>query len=115
MALLKPTRAFIIDIRHGNLDVQLLYKALFELSKDRADFISRLFSRKRPEGLSTSATADELFRAYLTAEGSKELYDENLGAVERVLVEKHGFPLTAGDRDGIRWGLRNFYRFGPSI
>jgi hypothetical protein len=111
----RPGMAVIIDIRHGNLDVQLLYKALFELSKDRADFISRLFSRKRPEGLSTSSTVDELFRAYLTAEGSKELYDENLGAVERVLVEKHGFPLTAGDRDGIRWAFSNFYRFGPSI
>ena len=53
MAALKPSMAFIIDIRHGNLDVHLLYKALFELSKDRAEFVSRLFSRKRPNGLTT--------------------------------------------------------------
>src|SRR5262249_21706836 len=46
MAALKPSMAFIIDIRHGNLDVHLLYKALFELSKDRSEFVSRLFSRK---------------------------------------------------------------------
>src|SRR5215813_3313842 len=31
MAALKPSMAFIIDIRHGNLDVHLMYKALFEL------------------------------------------------------------------------------------
>src|SRR5437870_7787227 len=37
IAALKPVMAIIIDIRHGNLDVHLLYKALFELSKDRAD------------------------------------------------------------------------------
>jgi hypothetical protein len=38
IAALKPSMVFIIDIRHGNFDVQLLYKALFELSKDRIDF-----------------------------------------------------------------------------
>ena len=43
--------AFIVDIRRGNLQLHLMYKALFELSEDRADFVSRLFSRKRPEGL----------------------------------------------------------------
>src|SRR5215813_12606750 len=51
IAALKPAMAFIVDIRHGNLDVHLMYKALFELSKDRADFVSKLFSRKRPNGL----------------------------------------------------------------
>src|SRR5206468_7430136 len=50
IAAVKPAMAVIIDIRHGNLDVHLMYKALFELSKDRAEFVSRLFSRKRPAG-----------------------------------------------------------------
>ena len=56
ISALRPAMAFIIDIRHGNLDVQLLYKALFELSKDRADFVSRLFSRTRPERLTAAST-----------------------------------------------------------
>src|ERR1041384_8125376 len=64
IAALKPAVAFIIDIRHGNLDVHLLYKALFELSKDRAEFVSRLFSRKRPAGLSAESSAREIFGAY---------------------------------------------------
>src|SRR6516162_8883246 len=68
MAALKPSMAFIIDIRHGNLDVQLLYKAIFELSKDRAEFVGRLFSRKRPNGLTAASTVDEIFGAYQTAE-----------------------------------------------
>ncbi len=49
---IKPRMAFIIDIRRGNLHEHLLYKALFEMASDRADFLSRLFSRKRPAGLS---------------------------------------------------------------
>ena len=51
IAALKPKMVFIIDIRRGNLHTQLMYKALFELSNDRADFVSMLFSRKRPDGL----------------------------------------------------------------
>src|SRR5262245_58822350 len=99
IAALKPAMAIIIDIRHGNLDVHLLYKALFELSKDRAEFVSRLFSRKRPDGLTTSSTGNELFRSYLSAEGSKEMFEENLKAVEDLLIKKHGFPLSSGDRE----------------
>src|SRR5262245_57927162 len=74
IAALKPAMAIIIDIRHGNLDVHLMYKALFELSKDRADFVSRLFSRKRPDGLTDKSTAEEIFSKYLEAEVSKEMY-----------------------------------------
>ncbi len=56
IAALKPRMVFIIDIRRGNMHTQLMYKALFELSADRADFVSMLFSRKRPEGLTASST-----------------------------------------------------------
>jgi hypothetical protein len=115
MAALKPAMAIIIDIRHGNLDVHLMYKALFELSKDRSDFVSRLFSRKPASGLSTKSTASEIFNAYLTADGSKEMYEENLKAIEDLLTKKHRFPLTPGDMEGIRWALGNYYQFGPSI
>src|SRR5262252_3685750 len=45
---LKPALAIIFDVRRGNLHEHLLYKALFELSADRADFLSRLFCRPRP-------------------------------------------------------------------
>src|SRR2546426_5571237 len=115
IAALKPAMAIIIDIRHGNLDVQLMYKALFELSKDRGDFVSRLFSRKRPNGLTEKSTVSEIFTEYVAAEGNKEIYDENLKAIEDVLMKKHGFPLTSGDLEGIRWALGNYYQFGPSI
>jgi hypothetical protein len=115
IAALKPAMAVIVDIRHGNLDVHLMYKALFELSKDRADFVARLFSLKRPDGLTTKSSAREIFNAYLSADGSKQLFDENLKAVVDQLRIKHGFPLTEGDLDGITWALGNFYQYGPAI
>src|SRR6516225_10100862 len=38
---LKPKIAFIIDIRRQNMVEHLMYKALFEMAADRADFLSR--------------------------------------------------------------------------
>src|SRR5262249_12702787 len=74
IAALKPKMVFIVDIRRGNLDLQLMYKALFELSKDRADFVSRLFSRKEPAGLGAQSTAEEIFAAILSTPSSDEVY-----------------------------------------
>jgi len=115
MAALRPTMAFIIDIRHGNLDVHLLYKALFELSKDRAEFVSRLFSRRRPDGLTALSSVAEIFTAVQATDTSEAIYNDNLKAVEERLLNTHHFPLSSGDRDGIAWALGNYYRFGPSI
>ena len=62
IARVRPRIAFIIDIRRENLALLLLYKALFELSTDRADFVSRLFSRPRPPTLKSNADVEEIFR-----------------------------------------------------
>src|ERR1043165_9959047 len=64
MVALKPAMAFIVDIRRGNLDLHLVYKALFEMSADRAEFVGRLFSRKRPDHLTEKSTAESIFDAY---------------------------------------------------
>src|SRR5215467_12022782 len=67
LAALQPQIAFIIDIRRQNLVEQLIYKSLFELSADRADFLSLLFSRRRPSGLSADDSIERLLQAYLEA------------------------------------------------
>jgi hypothetical protein len=116
LAALKPRIAFITDIRRGNLDLHLMYKALFELSADRAEFASRLFSRKRPARLTSKSTADEIFTAYAGADqGAEDVYSANLKAIDELLAKKHGFPLSSDDLSGINYVYRNFYSFGPNI
>jgi hypothetical protein len=115
IAALKPSMAFIIDIRRGNLELQLMYKALFELSADRAEFVSRLFSKKRPDGLTAASTALDIFNAYENVPTSEQLYKDNLAAIEDLLARKHGLPLTDKDFGGIEWVYQQFYWFGPSI
>src|SRR5215467_3184517 len=65
IAAIRPRIAFITDIRRGNLHLHLLYKALFEMSADRAEFVGRLFNRKRPAALSATSSAADLMNAYL--------------------------------------------------
>jgi len=116
IAALKPKMAFIPDVRRGNLQLHLMYKALFELSADRADFVSRLFTRKRPTQLKATSTADEIFEAFTNVEPPvPEVYQDNLRAIEELLSKKHGFALTKEDLVGIDYVYHHFYAFGPSI
>src|SRR5262245_64045225 len=39
IAALKPAMAFIIDVQRADLDLHLMYKALFEISAERDEFI----------------------------------------------------------------------------
>jgi hypothetical protein len=115
IAGLKPRMAFIVDIRRGNLDLQLMYKALFELSANRAEFVSRLFSRKLPQGLNGESAVEEILGVASKAEASQPMYDENFAAILNDLTEKHHFALSMDDREGIEYVFRNFRTFGPSI
>ncbi len=115
IAATKPAMAFIVDIRHGNLDLHLVYKALFEMSATRADFVSKLFSRARPEGLTTTSTAAEIFAAYSAVQPSQALYDQNLKDIKSHLMTKHGFKLSAGDLQGIDFVTAAWFQGGPGI
>ena len=115
MTAVKPAMAFIFDIRRGNLDLQLMYKALFELSANRAEFVSRLFSRPRPQGLTESSTAEEIFEAFEAVERNDALYQENLKSVRDHLMRKHGFALSEIDQSGLEYVYGAFSTFGPRI
>ena len=115
IAATRPSIAVIIDIRRGNLDLHLIYKALFEMSANRVDFVSRLFSREKPAGLTATSTPAEIFAAFQKAAPSQTLYNQNLREIKTHLQTKHGFPLTAGDLEGIDFVYNNWFRYGPDI
>jgi len=114
-----PKIAFIIDIRRQNLLEHLMYKAIFEMADNRAEFLSILFSCKRPPGLTTETTIDRLLDAYLKAYQNANIDDAvfraNLHSIENRLTEKHGFKLSAGDLETIEHVLNVFHAYGPQI
>ena len=116
MAAVKPSMAFIVDIRRGNLHLHLMYKALFQLAADRADFVSRLFSMKRPAGLGRKSTAQELFAAFADPQlRSEELYKGNVAAMKDVFAQTLKIPLPPEDMKGVELVYQEFYTRGTSI
>jgi hypothetical protein len=115
IAAIKPRIAFIVDIRKGNKLEHLLYKSLFELSADRAEFVSRLFSKPRPAGLDTTTTVDSIFNAYWYIATDTAMYRRNKEAVKTHLTRTHGFALSEADWADLVWVYDQFYYYGPSI
>src|SRR2546428_9290328 len=100
---LQPKLAIIFDIRRQNAMQHLMYKALIEMSANRADFLSKLFSRKRPENVGPQSTAEELFAAYDNVEPDRSLFLQNFDAIKKQLEQHHKFKLSSDDEESIQF------------
>jgi len=115
IAALKPKIAFIFDIRRQNMIEHLMYKALFELSSDRVDFLSRLLSRPRPADTGKATNIEALAEDFRDVPAEAALYDENLRAIKDQLIKKHGFALTGDDETSLASILTAFYIAGVRL
>ena len=115
IAALRPRIAFIFDIRRENMLEHLIYKALFEMSANRAEFISRLFSRGTPAGLSDKSTVRELFEAFGRVPRDAQLFTQNLQAIKDHLMKDWGFFLTRQEQSDIDGVYRTFFEAGPGV
>lgn len=115
IAAIQPRVAFIIDIRHQNAVEHLLYKALFELSENRADFLSKLFSRPRPAWLTDSTPVDSLFIAYAGVAPDSMYYYRTLAAMKDRLMKVHAFAMTKSEEGMLEHVFDQFYQAGPDL
>ena len=115
IAALQPKMAVLFDIRRQMMIHHLMYKALFEMSSDRADFLAKLFSRPRPAGLDSTTTPIKLFDSYIDSPSDSAAYRRNLGAIKDQLTKKHGFVLTREDSSSLDYVYSAFYEAGPLI
>ena len=102
IAALKPKMAILIDIRRDQMLLHLMYKALFEMSSDRADFVGKLFSRRRPAQLTADSPVQDIFRAYATAARDRTLLATYSDAIINNLKTTHHLGLSASDEQRIR-------------
>jgi hypothetical protein len=115
IAAIRPAMVFIVDIRRGNLDLQLLYKALFELSHDRTEFVSRLFARPRPSDLKPQPSVNDIFEAIDGEQTDEATFSANLQQVMDHLTKTRHLPLLDEDVAGIQYVYRAFQMFGPGL
>ncbi|HXW07076.1 MAG TPA: hypothetical protein VD833_17715 [Vicinamibacterales bacterium] len=115
ISALRPSLAFIVDVRRGNLQLHLMYKALFELAADRAEFVSRLFAKERPPGLGPESSVQEIFSAFARVDTSDAVFQANLREIRNHLVRTRSLGLDADDLKGIEYVYYQFYWYGPII
>jgi hypothetical protein len=115
MAAIRPQMAFIVDIRRQAVMQHLMFKAMFELARDRADFISILFAKPRPAGLDTATSIQNLWEAYRTVRTDSALAAKNYAAIVNRLTKTHGFTFTEDENEKLKAVFYAFYAYGPSI
>jgi hypothetical protein len=115
IAAIKPAMAFIIDIRRQAAMQHLMFKAMFEMAADRAEFISLLFARPRPGGLRPDAPIQAIWQAYAAVSPSADLAARVSARVVDRLNRVHRIVLTDDEMEQLVDVLSAFVFYGPGI
>jgi len=124
IAKIRPRIAFIIDIRRQAVIQHLMYKAIFQLSPNRAQFLSRLLSRPLPSpqkekskspDLSPNATLDELLAYFSMTPGDDQAFAANLAAIRKMIKDDFQVSLTEEDQRSLDYVYRSFRTEGLDI
>jgi hypothetical protein len=115
IAAIHPALAFITDIRRQNMMLHLMYKALFEMSANRTEFLSKLFGRPMPKDTKETDSLENLFQAFNEEESDPALARDTFAAIMDCLRERHRFNLTTEDAGSIQYVYNAFVSAGPDI
>lgn len=116
IAIIRPTVAFVLDIRRDNMLQHLMYKALFAASTNRLEFLCRWLGRVPPPDLAawTGRPVDQLLawidRAAVDPEWQARVARETLAQVVAL-----GIPLEVRDRDVLTRFHAEFMRRGLEL
>ena len=115
LSALRPRIAFIVDIRRQNLLQHLWYKAIFELSPTRAEFLARLFSRPNVATVSRTLSADSLITLLDQSPADTAMFRRTFDEARQQLVVRHGFALDSSDLATLRYVDSIFVTSGPTL
>jgi hypothetical protein len=117
IAKIRPRIAFIVDIRRQAIIQHLMYKAVFHLSPDRVQFLSRLLSKPLPKDKvpKPDAPIQEIVAFFSQAATDEKTYAANLAAVRKTIEEEFQFPLSEGDLKSLDYVYKSFREDGLDI
>jgi len=115
IAAIRPSMAFILDIRRQAAMQHLMFKAIFEFAGDRADFISLLFSKPRPAGLQVASPIQQIWEAYTSVATDQAMATKTYERIVKHLAETKKFAFTADEMNKLQSVFGAFTAFGPSI
>lgn len=116
IAAVRPSVAYIIDVRRDNLLLHLLFKSLFAVSSTRIEYLSRLFGRDIPEPLGSwrSASLEKIVAKIDAA----RVHPEAVEALRARLdgeITRFGVPLSREDLAAISRFHRSFIVGGLAL
>jgi len=114
IAAIKPAMAFILDIRRQALIQHLLFKAVFELAADRAEFIALLFAKPRPPGLDGETPIQQMWSRFAAVPTDYDFAAKNAARIVDRL-KTHRFTLTPGESTQLDAVRAAFVLYGPDI
>jgi hypothetical protein len=117
IAKIRPKIAFIIDIRRQAIIQHLMYKAIFHLSPNRVQFMSRLFSKPLPKEKVPAADAplNDLLSFFAALPGEDKTYEANLATIRKTIQEEFQFSLNAEDQKSLEYVYKSFRDDGLEI
>jgi hypothetical protein len=115
IAAIRPAMAFIVDIRRQAVMQHLMFKAIFEMSKDRADFISMLFAKPRPANLDSTTAIQKIWDAFGNVPTDSTPAAKNYTRVVERLTKTHGFTFTQEEAEQLQAVYEAFVGYGPAI
>jgi hypothetical protein len=115
IAAIRPSVAFVIDIRRQAVIQHLMFKALFELSHNRAEFISLTFSKPKPAAADTITNVQDLWNSYRDVATDLAVARRTYQRVLDHLTTTHQFTLTPEEIESLKWVWDAFTQYGPGI
>jgi len=109
IAKIRPQIAFIVDIRRQAIIQHLMYKALFHLSRTRAEFLSYLFSKPlEKDGPLPDGSIAQLVDYFWSAPADAKTFERNLSQIEQIIEQQFKFPLSDHDRESLEYVYTSF-------
>ena len=116
IAQIRPRVVFITDIRRDNLLQHFWFKALFALSRNRAEYLCRMFARTPPADLPAwdDRPIHEILAWLAKTPSSRDLFERGAGEIQ-AKVKSFGLPLKSEELATIRRIHEAFYTAGPEL
>ncbi|HTK50895.1 MAG TPA: hypothetical protein VL308_03340 [Gemmatimonadaceae bacterium] len=116
MAQVRPRVAFIVDIRRDNLLQHLLFKALFEMSRNRVEYLALLTGRAVPNDVAkwNRRPITEIVDFIDKSAPDPDQFETTRGTV-RTKIRRYGVPVTPAELETISHIQQAFFDAGLDL
>jgi hypothetical protein len=115
IASIRPKMAVLFDIRRQAMVQHQIFKAIFELSPDRADFIQMTFGKPRPAKLDSTTGIQAMWDAFWYIPTDTAMARKNYARIVDHLTRTHGFTFSDYEMQMMKNVYDAFIAYGPII